>query len=168
MAHCDEHQRTAADVPPLVGMTRVRGLRGRWIALGVAAACLSLLCVAAWLSPDPRGIGTHRMMGLPPCSTAVVLGLPCPTCGMTTSFAWMMRGRPWRAFVAQPLGALLCLGVMAGAVLGLWAALTGMRPVVDWYRFSPAGLAIGIGMVFFLAWGAKIAIGVAQGTIPYP
>ena len=50
--------------------------------------CLALapLVIAAALSPSNAGHGTHRQLGLPACGWQTNMGLPCPTCGMTTSF----------------------------------------------------------------------------------
>ncbi|NBO19844.1 MAG: DUF2752 domain-containing protein, partial [Proteobacteria bacterium] len=39
-----------------------------------------------WLTPDARGLGTHEQLGLPPCGFYLWYGLPCPSCGMTTSW----------------------------------------------------------------------------------
>ena len=76
----------------------------------VAAACLAgLLVVARRLEPDPRGFGTHTQLGLPPCAFLAVTGRLCPTCGMTTSFAWLTRGRIDRSWQANPAGCLYAL-----------------------------------------------------------
>src|SRR4051794_5757921 len=72
--------------------------------LGRLARCLLTLwgllllggfIVAYWLEPDPRGFGTHQRLGLPPCTIRSLCGFPCPSCGMTTSFACFIKGR-WR------------------------------------------------------------------------
>ena len=136
------------------------------------AAVLTAVFVTAWrLNPyqedgSARRMETHRQLGLPPCSFIVMTGLPCPTCGMTTAFAWMMHGHPLSALIAQPLGAVLCLATIAGALLGAWMAATGRCVQVDWYRFSPGGLMFGLAVAFFLAWGAKIGYGLLTGTLP--
>ena len=54
---------------------------------------MGLLAVAAWLEPSPTGIGTHQQLGLPPCTFWMLFGRPCPTCGMTTSWAHLVRGQ---------------------------------------------------------------------------
>src|SRR5262245_50213485 len=53
--------------------------------------------VACWLNPydangNPRTMATHTQLGMPPCNFVVMTGRPCPACGMTTSFALLVRG----------------------------------------------------------------------------
>lgn len=90
-----------------------------------ALGLVAVLGAACWLKPDPRGFGTHTQLGLLPCAFKAVTGKPCPTCGMTTSFAWFTRGRFDRSWQANPAGSLLapvCLlmipWLLAGAVRG--------------------------------------------------
>ena len=74
---------------------------------------VAVLTLSFWLSPDPRGYGTHEQLGLAPCSFLAVHGIPCLSCGMTTAFAGMAHLRPDIAVAASPFGALLflvCLG----------------------------------------------------------
>jgi hypothetical protein len=79
----------------------------------VAAAFLAgLLVVARRLEPDPRGFGTHIQLGLRPCAFLTVTGRLCPTCGMTTSFAWAIRGRMDRSWRANPAGCVYALSVV--------------------------------------------------------
>ncbi|HEX6985779.1 MAG TPA: DUF2752 domain-containing protein [Planctomycetaceae bacterium] len=79
-----------------------RGLLAAW-GLFLAAG----FAVAASLEPDPRGFGTHQRLGLPPCTTRALLDVPCPSCGMTTSFANFVRGRFLQAARANASGLLL-------------------------------------------------------------
>lgn len=98
--------------------------------VGAGALALILLAVLAlaWrMDPDPRGMGTHTQIGLPPCGFLTAFGRPCMTCGMTTSFALAADARPLEALRAQPMGALLSL-VSAGVFWGaLHVAATGSR-----------------------------------------
>jgi hypothetical protein len=77
--------------------------------LAAAALLAGLLGLARTLKPDPRGFGTHTQLGLPPCIFATATGRLCPTCGMTTSFAWFARGRLDRSWQTNPAGCLLAL-----------------------------------------------------------
>ena len=137
---------------------------GRWLAAGIAAACLGVLLAAAYLAPDPAGVGTTHRLGMPPCGFRVNTGLPCAGCGFTTSFNHAVRWRWDKAVWAQPMGAAL-----AGAtVLGFWAAAyvaVTARPV---HRLAARGLVgrgtrlVVLGVGFGIAaWGFKIAVTLA-------
>ena len=79
---------------------------------GWAVALMALLGVARWLQPDPKGFGTHTQLGLWPCAFRETTGRPCPTCGMTTAFAWFARGdfaRSWRSNPASLFLAPTCV-----------------------------------------------------------
>src|SRR5215475_13498262 len=63
----------------------------------VVVGLLAVFVVAIWIQPyDEEGhaelLATHRQLGLPECSFKVMTGKPCPSCGMTTSFALLVRG----------------------------------------------------------------------------
>lgn len=75
----------------------------------LAYACLigaagAVLALAFRLRPAPEGFGTHEQLGLPPCPFLRLAGLPCPGCGLTTSFAHMARFDLAGALAAQPFG----------------------------------------------------------------
>ncbi len=151
---------TSPDVfasPPAAAAARLAGRgRSRLIGLAVAVPCWAVLAVAVWLTPDPRGYDTHTQLGLSPCSLPVTTGYPCPTCGMTTAFAWMGAGRPLKAFAVQPFGAAACLAVVAAAVLGSVQGLTG-RPLLAAVPYRPWWLWVAVGL-FAGAWVYKIAV----------
>jgi len=81
----------------------------RCLLLVAAAGLTGLLGLARSLEPDPRGFGTHTQLGMPSCAFATLTGRLCPSCGMTTSFAWFVRGRIDRSWQANPAGCLLAL-----------------------------------------------------------
>ncbi|NLF32174.1 MAG: DUF2752 domain-containing protein [Planctomycetes bacterium] len=141
----------AVALPPAVSQRRTR-----LIGLAVALPCWAVLAVAVWLTPSESGYDTHTQLGLSPCSLPVTTGYPCPTCGMTTAFAWMGEGRPVKAFLVQPFGALLCVAVLVAALLGTAQTATG-RPWVAAVPWRPwwAWAALGL---FAAAWGYKIVV----------
>lgn len=86
------------------------------------------LGLSSWLHPDPRGFGTHQQLGLPPCRFRASSGLPCPGCGLTTSFAHMAHGQPLAALRAHLMGPLLFAFVVVLAMYGPCAVVRG-RPL---------------------------------------
>src|SRR3990167_7022481 len=62
------------------------------------------------LVPDPRGFGTHEQLFLPPCLFHWLTDLPCPACGLTTSFVHLVNGNVIQGIRAHLLGPIL-LGI---------------------------------------------------------
>jgi len=84
----------------------------RYIALGLVSG--AVLIVARLLRPAARGVGTHEQLGLPPCVFLHLTGIPCPSCGLTTSFAHAARLHFYEAFIVQPFGFILfCLTALS-------------------------------------------------------
>ena len=135
--------------------------RVRWVGLAVAVPCVAVLVMAVWLRPDSRGYDTHTQLGLSACGFMQTTGLPCPTCGMTTSFAYMAEGRPVMAVRTQAFGAVLFVLTAAAGGVGLAQLVTGrnllgrFRPRTWWLW---AGLAGGIA-----GWAIKLAAEVSAG-----
>ena len=93
----------------------------RWLACAFGAVCV--LVLARCLNPDPRGFGTHTQLGLPRCLFLWLTGLPCPACGLTTSFAHLARGEIDAALHANAFGVLLFACVLASVPFAVWAWL---------------------------------------------
>src|SRR4028118_1518351 len=79
----------------------------RLLAAAVALGALTVLLLAAWIEPAAGGIGTHTQLGMQPCGFFARTGVPCAACGMTTSFAHLVRGQVGQSLYAQPFGCLL-------------------------------------------------------------
>jgi hypothetical protein len=149
---------------------RVRSHRSSVVrvkALMVLAGCMALLAMALLLKPDPSGVGTHTRMGWPPCTMLTITGYPCPTCGMTTAFAYAVRGQWLAAFHAQPAGFLLAMGTMIVAVFSFGAVISGRAWAINWYRISPGRTVVAVVAVVLLSWAYKIVAGLMSGTLPY-
>jgi hypothetical protein len=132
---------------------------GRLVAFGLAAGCLAVLVLAAYLTPSATGMGTHREgLGLPPCNFLRTTGLPCPSCGMTTSFSWYAKGNLLASLYVQPAGAVLATLATACVWGGFYVAVTG-RPTHRLLRMLPAGYTlVPLLLLGILAWGWKILI----------
>jgi hypothetical protein len=115
----------------------------RIVLAAVALILLALLVTAATLTPDERGLGTHQQLGLPPCTFYLIFQRPCPACGMTTSWAWLLRGEIGNALAANAGGALLAGLSLMGAAWLLVSALRGRwfggRPS-EWTMAGIAGI----------------------------
>lgn len=59
-----------------------------------------------------------------PCGFKDATGLPCPSCGMTRSWIWLVRGHVWDAFVYNAAGALLLIGLAVMGVIGTIRVVT--------------------------------------------
>ena len=86
--------------------------------LGIAAT-FGLFALAGHYKTD---IGRWLM----PCGFKQRFGLPCPTCGMTTSLLAFSQGKIFEAFYIQPAGALLCSIAVVAAFLALFTAIFGV------------------------------------------
>ena len=133
--------------------------RDRLTAGVLALGLLALLAVAAFLKPDPRGLGTHQQFGLPPCTFRFLFGRPCPTCGMTTSWAHLVRGQLIGALRASVGGTLL--GALA-VVSVPWLVVSAARG--RWLGWAPNGTTVGwvasaILLVTLIDWGIRLAAG---------
>ena len=102
----------------------------------IALSCVSgvVLTIARVVSPSPNGFGTHQQLGLPPCFFHKLTGIPCPTCGMTTSFAHTVRLHFYEAFITQPFGMLAC--VLMALLIPLSFVLMQRR--VSWMKLMTA------------------------------
>ena len=130
----------------------------RWIAFLVASSQIALLIVSAGLTPSAGGVGTHLSLGLSPCGFLAKSGIPCLSCGMTTSFAHFAEANVLASLYVQPMGALLAFIAAGIAWVGLYIAWTG-RPIHRLMRLLPMRSLLLGGLFFaFAAWGWKILI----------
>lgn len=108
-----------------------------WIRLLLAGIVLGLTAVfgvAWWLNPyeadgSARTMATHRQLGLPPCTFAEVTGVPCPACGLTTSFALLAHGDVANSLRANWVGTLLA-GFCALVVPWALASIVRGKPLL--------------------------------------
>jgi hypothetical protein len=103
-----------------------------WVRLNLVVVALGLaavLLIGALLHPyeadgTPKSQATHRQLGLPPCSFYAMTGVPCPSCGFTTSFSLVAHLDFPNALRANSVGTLLAL--FCAAVVP-WAFVSAAR-----------------------------------------
>ena len=133
--------------------------------VAIAAGLVLLFIVAVWIDPygpdgRPRTMGTHQQLGLPECNFVRLTGYPCPSCGMTTSFALLVRGDVLNSLRANCAGTLLALTLLATIPWSIVSALRArwlwVRSVEPWIlRFVIVLVGIALvrwGLVVGLAW----------------
>ena len=154
--------------PPSAAATTTANLRAgselRWyqrVALVAGGTVVvALLVVAAVLQPNPLGMGTHRQLGLPPCSLVVLAGVRCPSCGMTTSWAHLMRGNLVGSLQANSGGTLFAIAAMLS---GPWLLVSGLAG--RWRFWCPdERVLLTIGLVLIAVtivdWCVRLKLGI--------
>src|SRR5438552_6959856 len=122
------------DAAPMVAPVLRRRVRIGLIA--VAAGLVALFAVAVWINPyapdgRPQTMGTHQQLGLPECNFRRLTGYPCPSCGMTTSFALLVRGDVGNSLRANAVGTLLAVTLFATIP---WSLVSAARARWVWVR----------------------------------
>ncbi len=148
--------------PTEQSMDAIRKVRGRtpWVVRGtlllIAAGLALVFYIATRVQPyneddgSAMRSGSHQTIGLPPCNFKRLANLPCPSCGMTTSFALLVRGDVWNSMKANWVGtglAVLC------AVLIPWCLVSAFRGRYLWVRRIEAALGFAVGTFTVLMLG---------------
>jgi hypothetical protein len=138
----------------------------RVMLLAIAAILTAVFVIAFRIHPydaegNPRTMATHTQIGMPPCNFVVLTGKPCPSCGMTTSFALLVRGDVVNSLKANWVGSTICV---LWALTLVWAVASAA-----WGKmlFVPPGrgelvFTIIVGAVVFLMlarWGVLLLAG---------
>ncbi len=122
----------------------------RWISVLVLLVAIGFVAFLWHVKPDPRGYGTHEQTGMAKCGWIVNYGKPCPTCGVTTAGAHLVRLQLFSAVRVQPFGA--ALGA-SGLWLGVVAAWCLMR------RRSLFDFLLRLPQMRIILWGLVLLLG---------
>jgi hypothetical protein len=125
--------------------------------LGTAVGLVLVFTTAALLDPydaagQPLRMGAHQQIGLKPCAFWMLTGLPCPSCGMTTSFALLMHGDLAGSLQANSVGtmlAIVCLGILPWC---LASALWGRRLFIASIERALFRIVAGFLILMMLRW----------------
>ncbi len=138
----------------------------RWVRgtlVGIALGLAALFAVAACLNPyrsdgSARRMETHRQLGLPECTFKQATGLPCPSCGMTTSFALTMRGDFLDAIRANFVGVMLALTLLAAVPWCLASAICRRTLFVQSAERSLMVIVIGLLSLMLVRWAVIVGL----------
>lgn len=127
------------------------------IYFGLITLATITLAIARALNPSAKGYGTHQQLGLPPCVFFKLTGIPCPSCGLTTSFAHATRLHLYQSLITQPFGLIACgLAVISIPLCAFliwrriaWKDAIGARGVHAMFYF--------LLVIYLLSWLYKIA-----------
>src|SRR5262249_46308047 len=135
----------------------------RGLLAGLTLGLVLVFGIACWLKPyaadgDALRMATHQQLGLPPCSFVQQTGVPCPACGMTTSFALLVRGDVVNSLRANWVGTMLasfCLAFIP------WATIGAIRGRTLFVRSLEKGLIIVVTSLLglmLLRWGLVLGL----------
>jgi hypothetical protein len=138
----------------------------RWVRgtlVGIALGLTALFAVAAYLNPyqsdgSARRMETHRQLGLPECTFKEMTKLPCPSCGMTTSFALVMRGDLSGAARANSVGVMLALALLAAIPWCVASALCRRTLFVQSAERVLMVFVIGLLSLMLVRWAVVIGM----------
>lgn len=123
------------------------------------AVAVVVIAASIFLTPDASGYGTHRDLMMLPCIFRTVTHMPCPMCGMTTSFALMAEGDVTGAFGSHILGPPLFLLTGVVGLLGLIGALLKLPEWLDpAYFVQRSRWAWVIVVAMLIAWPINIVL----------
>jgi hypothetical protein len=124
-----------------------------------AAVVAAPMALAALLTPDSRGWGTHEQLGWPPCWLQRAAGWRCPSCGMTTAWSYAARGDVPAAFEASVGGTLLFVAAGLGMLWLLVIAVAGRSPLKRPSPKAALWVATAWLAVSVLDWVRRLAAG---------
>lgn len=146
------------------GLEKDATWQSRFVWAVLFAIPTAVVITAALLTPNPHGHGTHTQLGLPPCGFLVFTGYPCPGCGLTTSFAYMVRLQLGGAWMANPFGIVLFTCTFLMIPLAAVAFVRGWSVVATLDRIHAEKIAIGLSVLSMLAWIVRVAIEFSTGA----
>jgi hypothetical protein len=136
--------------------------RVNWVVRGVlvfmALGFALVFFIATRVQPyaadgTPLRMASHRSLGMPACRFQEMTDLPCPSCGMTTSFALLVRGDIENSLRANWVGTGLAVFC---AILIPWALASSLRGRYLFVRGIEAPLALFVGIftvTMLTRWG---------------
>lgn len=143
--------------------------RANWWVRGGLIAIAALISVVFYIATEvrpynadgtPMRMASHQTIGMPACRFQQMTGMPCPSCGMTTSFALLVRGDIWNSMRANWVGtglALFCAFLIPWCVVSAFQAKFIWVKRIDWIL----GFLVGVFTILMLGrWGVILLMSV--------
>jgi hypothetical protein len=139
--------------------------------LVVSGLLVAVFVIAVRLDPydadgTPLRQATHRQLGLPPCTFYDKTGLPCPSCGMTTSFSLLMHGDLVHSLQANCVGTLLagfCLLVIPWALASVVKRRALFVPSLE---IAVMCVVVSLLVLMIIRWVVVVGLRCLNGTYP--
>lgn len=129
----------------------------RLLGLLLCVLPLGLLVVASGLEPSESGLGTHQQLGLPPCTILVLFGVRCPSCGMTTSWAYFAQGQFVQSATVNLGGFLLAIYSLVFSCFCCLFTFQGRMPTYAAQKWLAISL-LAIVAVTLVGWGFRLLV----------
>ncbi|MEM6955599.1 MAG: DUF2752 domain-containing protein [Myxococcota bacterium] len=147
----------AAYASPNDGQVQARGTRlSRIVWFFLWAIPLAIVITATTITPAAEGHGTHTQLGLPPCGFLQATGIPCPGCGLTTSFAHMVRFQFTGASMANAFGVALFLVSVFAIPVGIYAMVRGLPVFETLERLQFEKIVVMLAVCSTLVWVIRV------------
>lgn len=136
--------------------------------VGIAVGLLGVFTLAAIINPyepdgSARSMGTHTQIGLADCGFLRVTGVPCPSCGMTTSFALLMRGDVVNSVRANLAGTGLAVIGLVSIPWCLLSAWRGQKLFVRSAEWAVSIIVLGVAGLALVRWMIVVAWNLSAG-----
>ncbi len=138
--------------------------RSRLFWLLIPLSFAGVLLTAALLHPNPTGIGTHRALGLPDCLFHYLTGRICPSCGLTTSFTYLVHLHGLKAFQAHPLGPVIFLLYALLSFLALLEFGGRLTLLSDFFKGKNSGWIYGGLILYIGTWISRLIWGLPHNS----
>lgn len=115
----------------------------------VISTIILIVVLSLFLQPEEGGYRTHESLGLPSCLTARIFNIDkCPSCGLTTSFALISKGRFQEARKIHPWG----LPAFSMMIILLFTALLSLITKNIWPWLITGSLLFLFIVSFLIYW----------------
>lgn len=118
---------------------------------------LGVIALSLALTTEGKLIWSGQPL-MPPCPSKAVLGIPCPSCGLTTCFILMSRGQLRQAFSAHYFGPFLYAGMIGYLLLQITFLVRGKRLNLNVPWWTPYAAMITTIILYLASWGIRLLV----------